>query len=94
MQLIKAQDGSYINADQVKSFYADKSGRVFANFGLIVRSDGAVVDWESRQLRQFDSEAAAQEWLNRFAAKFDSKSKTREIISDVFGTLTQLTKKA
>ena len=73
MRLIKTPTGRYINADQVKSFYADERGRVFAIFGLIVRSDGVVVDYEEQLLERFDSNAAAQTSLDKFVAKLNSE---------------------
>ena len=73
MRLIKTPTGRYINADQVKSFYADERGRVFAIFGLIVRGDGVVVDYEEQLLERFDSKATAQTWLDNLVIKLNAE---------------------
>lgn len=53
MIFIKTTDGSYINANQIKSFHASETGKVHAYTS----------DDEDVIISEFDTNSAAQEWL-------------------------------
>ena len=72
MKFIETGDGSQINADKIKFFYADKSGRVFAVFDPIMRND-KVTGYFERLLFRFESQEAAKNWLDELVAKLDAE---------------------
>ena len=74
MKLIEASDGAYVNTDQVKFYYADKHGRVFAVFDRNVDDEGETIHYFSRQIGRFADKSAAQDWLDDFAADINKEN--------------------
>ena len=64
MNFIKSDDGRRINLAHVRQFRIGVDGRIYAIFGLIVRSDGVVLGNDEIAVTDRKSRADAELWLD------------------------------
>lgn len=72
MKFIDTGDCARINVNQVKFFYPDNSGRVFAVFDVITNRNGEVAGYFERLLFRCGSKEAAQKYLAELDAKLNA----------------------